>query len=171
MIPIENARVLVTGGAGFVGSNLVRRLIREGARVTVLDDLFTGRPEVVPTTVQLVKGSVVDEALVRELVADASVVFHLAARNIIASTKDPREDFATNIGGTLNVLLAAREQVQMLRMTEEPSEADEPVDPGERDQPVALRRERSHDPEQHALCLRVARECVHQHDHGRRDRR
>jgi UDP-glucose 4-epimerase len=52
---------------------------------------------------------VVDEPLVRSLVDDASVVFHMAARNIIASTKDPREDFATNIGGTLNVLLAARD--------------------------------------------------------------
>jgi UDP-glucose 4-epimerase len=102
-------RVLVTGGAGFVGGAVVRRLADAGARVTVLDDLFTGRPEVVPTSVQLVVGSVVDEAIVRDLVADASVVFHMAARNIIASTKDPREDFATNIGGTLNVLLAARE--------------------------------------------------------------
>jgi UDP-glucose 4-epimerase len=77
--------------------------------VTVLDDLFTGRPKTVPTSVQLIEGSVVDEPLVRSLVADASVVFHLAARNIIASTKNPRDDFATNIGGTLNVLLAARE--------------------------------------------------------------
>ena len=102
-------RVLVTGGAGFVGGALVRRLADADAKVTVLDDLFTGRPEVVPTTVQLVKGSVVDEALVRDLVGDSSGVFHMAARNIIASTKDPRQDFATNIGGTLNVLLAARD--------------------------------------------------------------
>ena len=48
-------RVLVTGGAGFVGGSLTRRLADAGARVTVLDDLFTGRPEVVPTTVQLVR--------------------------------------------------------------------------------------------------------------------
>jgi len=102
-------RILVTGGAGFVGGAVVRRLAEAGAKVTVLDDLFTGQPEVVPTNAQLVRGSVVDEALVRELVEDASVVFHMAARNIIASTKDPREDFATNIGGTLNVLLAARD--------------------------------------------------------------
>jgi UDP-glucose 4-epimerase len=102
-------RVLVTGGAGFVGGALVRRLAEADAKVTVLDDLFTGRPDTVPTSAQLVTGTVVDEDLVRSLVADSSVVFHMAARNIIASTKDPRQDFATNIGGTLNVLLAARD--------------------------------------------------------------
>ena len=58
-------RVLVTGGAGFVGGALVRRLVRAKARVTVMDDLFTGQPEVVPPSAELVQGSVEDELLVR----------------------------------------------------------------------------------------------------------
>ncbi|MFN8587776.1 MAG: NAD-dependent epimerase/dehydratase family protein [Candidatus Eisenbacteria bacterium] len=110
MIRFDNKRVLVTGGAGFVGSNLVKRLIGEGARVTVLDDLFTGRPENLPATgFDFIEGSVCDAALVDKVVAEHPVIFHVAARNIVVSTKNPREDFQTNIGGTLNVLMAARE--------------------------------------------------------------
>lgn len=106
---LENRRVLVTGGAGFVGCNLVRRLMREGARVTVLDDLFTGRLENLPEKgFDFVEGSVCNAALVEKVVAANEVIFHAAARNIVVSTKNPREDFETNIGGTLNVLLAAR---------------------------------------------------------------
>ena len=101
-------RILVTGGAGFVGSAVTRRLVDAGARVTVLDDLFTGKADAVPTGATLVDGSVTDVPLVNELVSDHSLVLHLAARNIIASTANPLDDFATNIGGTLNILLAAR---------------------------------------------------------------
>jgi len=109
MTSLENRRVLVTGGAGFVGSNLTRRLIDDGARITVLDDLFTGRRENLPAGgFEFVRGSVCDAALVESLVARHAIVFHCAARNIVVSTRNPREDFETNIGGTLNVLLAAR---------------------------------------------------------------
>lgn len=101
-------RVLVTGGAGFVGSAVTRRLVEAGAQVTVLDDLFTGQADAVPVGARLITGSVTDADLVDELVADHSLVLHLAARNIIASTANPRDDYATNIGGTLNVLMAAR---------------------------------------------------------------
>lgn len=106
---LRDRRILVTGGAGFVGSNLVKRLLREHARVTVLDDLFTGRRENLPHDgYEFVKGSVCDTAIVENLVAAHDLIFHLAARNIVVSTRNPREDFETNIGGTLNVLLAAR---------------------------------------------------------------
>ena len=105
---LEGRNVLVTGGAGFVGSALVRRLVGTGARITVLDDLFTGQRENVPAGVEFVEGSVCDAALVERVVARHELVIHAAARNIVVSTRNPREDYETNIGGTLNVLLAAR---------------------------------------------------------------
>jgi len=110
-IDFTGKRVLVTGGAGFVGSNLVAQVCRFGGEVIVLDDLFSGALANIDPDVryEFVKGSVTDFALVRSLLARVDYVAHMAARNIIVSTRDPREDYAVNIGGTLNVLLAARE--------------------------------------------------------------
>jgi len=107
---LANARVLVTGGCGFIGSRLTQRLVeQERAHVSVLDDLFTGSLSNLPEGCDFHQGSVTDAALVGRLVKDADYVFHVAARNIIVSTIDPRQDYESNIGGTLNVLLAARE--------------------------------------------------------------
>lgn len=111
MSPLEsltNERVVVTGGAGFVGSNIVRRLLEGGASVVVLDDLYTGSDRNLPVSpnLEVVHGSVTDSDLVREVVKGAGIVIHEAAHNIIASTRNPRDDYEVNIGGTLNVLLA-----------------------------------------------------------------
>src|SRR5205085_6328995 len=93
---LSGERIVVTGGAGFVGSNIVRRLLREGARVVVLDDFYTGTLENLPADepgMEIVRGTVTDYELVRDVVKDAAVVFHEAARNIIVSTRNPREDY------------------------------------------------------------------------------
>ena len=78
------ARALVTGGAGFIGSHLVERLLERGDHVTVLDDLSTGRATNLATVegnprFVLFEGSVLDAPLVERLVAEADAVFHLAA--------------------------------------------------------------------------------------------
>jgi UDP-glucose 4-epimerase len=109
---LSGQRIVVTGGAGFVGSNIVRKLLKEGSRVVVLDDFYTGDENNLPlgeANLEVIKGSVTDYELTRDVVKGAGVVFHEAARNIIVSTRNPREDYEVNIGGTLNVLLAVRE--------------------------------------------------------------
>ena len=108
MTNLENKKILVTGGAGFVGSNLVRKLIEKyKAEVTVLDDLFTGDVAFLKgLDYEFIHGSVEDALLVNECIQGKNIVFHLAARNIIVSNQNPREDLNVNVGGSFNVFEA-----------------------------------------------------------------
>jgi nucleoside-diphosphate-sugar epimerase len=106
-------RYLVTGGAGFIGSNTVDELVRRGHGVVVLDDLSAGREEnlaEVRSKITFVKGSVTDLETVQKTMHQAEYVIHLAARTSVPrSVKDPLETNRINVEGTLNVLVAARD--------------------------------------------------------------
>jgi len=107
---LKGRKVLVTGGAGFVGSSVAAKLVGLGARVTILDDLTTGREELIPAGIdRFIKGCVANAETVRPLVQDSEVIFHLAARVLASSTKDIYADYHVNIGGILNILLTARD--------------------------------------------------------------
>ena len=103
-------RCLVTGGAGFIGSHLVDRLVSLGHSVRVLDDFSTGNPANLPGQVEVVTGSVTDRDAVERAVRDCQVVYHLAAMASVAkSLEDPILCHAVCGTGTLNVLEAARQ--------------------------------------------------------------
>lgn len=107
MSMFANKTVVVTGGAGFLGSNIVTALIGHAKKIIVIDDLFTGRIEAVPNhpDVEWIHASVVDFQLLGETMEEADIVFHFAARNILLSVEQPYTDFEVNAVGTLNVLL------------------------------------------------------------------
>lgn len=101
-------RVLVTGGAGFVGSHLCERLLAEGHEVRALDDLSVGRAEHVPAGCSLVRESVLDEGALTEATAGVDAVAHLAARvTVRGSMEGFVDDARVNLLGTLEALRAA----------------------------------------------------------------
>ena len=106
-------RYLVTGGAGFIGSNTVDELVRRGHSVVVLDDLSSGKEDSlaeVRNKITFIKGSITDIEVVRKAMHEAEYVLHLGARTSVPrSVKDPIETNKINIDGTLNVLVAAKE--------------------------------------------------------------
>jgi UDP-glucose 4-epimerase len=105
-------RVLVTGGGGFIGSNLVRGLLERGDDVRVLDNFATGnRANLDGLDVEVVEGELRSYERVHNAVRGSEVVFHLGALGSVPrSVQDPLTSSAVNIEGTLNVLLAARDE-------------------------------------------------------------
>ena len=114
----ENKRVLVTGAGGFIGSHLVERLVREGAQVRAFirynsrndPGLLRFMPSEMSGSVEIIPGDLRDQAAVREAVRGVSHIFHLGALIAIPySYRNPADVVETNVIGTLNVLLAARD--------------------------------------------------------------
>ena len=106
-------RILVTGGAGFIGSHLCERLVSDGHDVTAIDNLWTGRASNLASlgkteTFTLIEGSILESNILGPLIADTDYVFHLAAAvGVFNIVNHPLDSLMTNIRGTENVLEAA----------------------------------------------------------------
>src|SRR5271169_1481032 len=106
-------RFVVTGGAGFIGSNIVDELVKRGHSVVVLDDLSAGKEENLSASrakITFVRGTISDLETCQKAFQGSDYVIHLAARTSVPrSVKDPIESNRVNVDGTLNVLVAARD--------------------------------------------------------------
>jgi len=108
-------KVIVTGGAGFIGSHLAELLLSRGYHVIIIDDLSTGKivniePLLKSMRVEFIQGSILDLHLLQESFRGVDFVFHQAALSSVPrSVEDPLSTNKVNITGTLNVLLAARD--------------------------------------------------------------
>ena len=103
---------IVTGGAGFIGSHVADRLLADGHRVIVVDDLTTGSEERIPAGAEFERIDIVEYEPLERLVSSAApgAIYHLGAQSIVTvSVDDPWRDAAVNVTGTLNVLQAARD--------------------------------------------------------------
>lgn len=106
-------KILVTGGAGFIGSHLVRALLERGEDVRVLDNLATGKrenlTEILPH-IELIEGDISDTDTVQRAAEHTQAIFHQAALpSVPRSIKNPRASHDANLTGTLNILIAARD--------------------------------------------------------------
>lgn len=110
---MKTQRVLITGGAGFIGSHLAALLLSEGRSVRILDNFSTGdysNIRLLPERCDIVEGDIRDLEICRKACQDVDSVFHLAAiASVAGSISDPQKNHDVNINGTLNMLLAARD--------------------------------------------------------------
>ncbi len=113
---VKDERALVTGGAGFIGSHLVDKLVDMGCEVVVLDNLSNATTEYIQdhldsARIEFVKGDVRDFETVESCLEDSSLVFHFAAQyDVRKSVSDPIYDFDVNVNGMINVLEAMRKK-------------------------------------------------------------
>lgn len=112
---IRDANILITGGAGFIGSSLARKVVKKGAKVTIIDamippyggNLFNLYG--IRSKVTFIKGDIRSEKLMQKLVLGKDIIFHLAAQTgRLISLKDPKLDFDINVKGTLSILDALK---------------------------------------------------------------
>jgi len=102
-------KILVTGGAGFIGAELVKELLKLNHNVVILDNLSTGKLELLPADVELVRGDIRNPEDCKLAMQDCDIVYHLAAQvDVKTSTKDPKYDYDVNYVGTKNIVDACR---------------------------------------------------------------
>ncbi len=113
MKALKEKSVVITGGAGFIGSNLCRKLLEHDAKVTAFDNLYSGKIEFIEDLMDkgltFVQEDVRDQAALEEATKNCDVIFHLAAQTSVPfSMENPKEDCEINVVGTVNALEAAR---------------------------------------------------------------
>ena len=113
MNTLNEQEVAVIGGAGFIGSNLCRTLLEQGAKVTAFDNLYSGKIEFIKDLLEkglnFVQEDIRDPTALEKATKNCKVIFHLAAQTSVPfSMENPKEDCEINVVGTLNVLEAAR---------------------------------------------------------------
>ena len=110
---LEGQEVVVTGGAGFIGSNLCRTLLTHGAKVTAFDNLYSGKidfiKDLIDNGLNFVQKDIRDPIAIEQATKKCNIIFHLAAQTSVPfSMENPKEDCEINVIGTLNVLEAAK---------------------------------------------------------------
>jgi len=109
----KEQEVVVTGGAGFIGSSLCKTLLEQGAKVTAFDNLYSGKIDLIKDLMDkglnFVQGDIRDPEAIEKATKNCKVIFHLAAQTSVPfSMENPKEDSEINVIGTLNVLEATR---------------------------------------------------------------
>ena len=103
--------ILVTGGAGFIGSHLVNKLVKENYNITVIDNLYKGKKENISNInkIKFVKADIRNFDLLKDITKDQDIIFHLASQSDVrGATKNPDYSFSSNVIGTYNVLQSAK---------------------------------------------------------------